>query len=162
MKRVPSHARKGTEKSFKRLMTGAGLALAISIGLSGCLSAPQTHGHIIDNEMLSQVQPGVSQEQVQLVLGSPDTTSTIGGQAYYYISTTVKESPIFGSEITDQRVVAVYFDAKGTVTNIANYGLQDGKVFDFIQRKTVTGGNDLGLLTQMLEGLGRGNPFKTN
>lgn len=144
----------------RALVRAAGLAMAIAAGglLGGCLNPPQPHGHVIDPDMLSQVTPGASQEQVQLLLGSPDTTSTIGGQAYYYISQMTKADPVFGNEIKDQRVVAVYFDEHGNVKNLASYGLQDGKVFDFLTRKTVTSGADLTWLGQMLEGLGRGNP----
>jgi outer membrane protein assembly factor BamE (lipoprotein component of BamABCDE complex) len=53
-------------------------------------------------------------------------------------------------DITDRRVVAVYFDKEGRVERIANYGMQDGVVFDFISRKTPTAGVEKTLLQQML------------
>ena len=40
-------------------------------------------------------------------------------------------------------------------TSIANYGMQDGKVFDFISRTTPTGGKDQNFLGQMLAGAGK-------
>ncbi len=61
-----------------------------------------------------------------------------------------------GSKLVDQRVLAIYFGPDGTVANIANYGLKDGKVFDFIKRVTPTGGKDLTFIGQVLSGLGRG------
>jgi outer membrane protein assembly factor BamE (lipoprotein component of BamABCDE complex) len=64
-------------------------------------------------------------------------------------------------KVIDQRVVAVYFDKKQQVERVANYGLQDGKVFDFISETTPTGGADQNFLQQVLTGmigLG-GNPF---
>ena len=33
-------------------------------------------------------------------------------------------------QVTDRRVVAVYFNDKGRVEKIANYGMKDGAVFD--------------------------------
>jgi outer membrane protein assembly factor BamE (lipoprotein component of BamABCDE complex) len=57
-------------------------------------------------------------------------------------------------------VLAVYFDDKGTVTQIADYGLKDGKVFDFVTKTTPTRGKDDNFLQQVLAGaLGGGNPF---
>ena len=38
--------------------------------------------------------------------------------------------------MTDQHVLAVYFDKSGKVDRIANYGMKDGKVFDFVSRTT--------------------------
>ena len=35
-------------------------------------------------------------------------------------------------QMTDQHVLAVYFDKGGKVSRIANYGMQDGKVFDYV------------------------------
>ena len=46
--------------------------------------------------------------------------------------------------------MAVYFDQEEIVTQLANYGLQDGRVFDFIARKTVTTGTELTVLRQIL------------
>jgi len=44
--------------------------------------------------------------------------------------------------MTDQNVIALYFDKSGKVERIANYGMQDGKVFDFVSRTTPTGGSN--------------------
>ena len=57
------------------------------------------------------------------------------------------------AEVVDQRVLAVYFDQTRRVERIANYGLKDGKVFDFLSRTTATGGQDLNLVKQILSGL---------
>lgn len=128
------------------------IPLLLALPLGGCFTKTYTHGHVITNSMLEQVQVGSSQEQVQLVLGSPSTTSNLNGQAYYYISQTTETTAFLAPDIVEQRVVAVYFDEEGYVRDIGNYGLQDGKVVDFITRKTRTGGADYGFLTQVLRG----------
>ena len=46
-------------------------------------------------------------------------------------------------EVTNQRVIAVYFDKQRRVQRLANYGLKDGKVFDFVSRTTPTSGVEL-------------------
>jgi outer membrane protein assembly factor BamE (lipoprotein component of BamABCDE complex) len=117
------------------------------------------HGYVLSENALEQVPVGSSREQVSLVLGTPSTTSALAGDTWYYITQSINENPIMGREVTDQRVLAVYFDENGAVRQISNYGLQDGKVFDFIERKTRTGGADISLIGQMLGAVGRTNPF---
>jgi len=128
------------------------LPLLLGLPLAGCFTQSYTHGHVISREMLDQVQIGSSQEQVELVLGSPSTTSSLDGLAYYYISQTTETMAFLRPEIVEQRVVSVYFDEEGYVRDLANYGLQDGKVIDFMSRKTKTGGADYGFITQILRG----------
>jgi len=47
------------------------------------------------------------------------------------------------------------------VKQVANYGMKDGKVFDFVSRTTPTGGRDSNFLQQVFAGMiGVGaNPF---
>jgi outer membrane protein assembly factor BamE (lipoprotein component of BamABCDE complex) len=54
-------------------------------------------------------------------------------------------------KVVDQRVVAVYFDKKRRVERLANYGLQDGKIFDFVSRTTPTAGQELSYLTYIFK-----------
>ncbi|ADZ70351.1 outer membrane protein assembly factor BamE [Polymorphum gilvum] len=129
--------------------------VVLGLTLGGCFTQSYNHGHAISQDMLDQIQVGSSRENVELVLGSPSTTSNISGDAYYYISQVAQTTAFMGSKIVEQRVVAVYFDEEGYVRDIGHYGLQDGKVFDFIKRTTRTGGADYGFLTQILRGATR-------
>ena len=56
-------------------------------------------------------------------------------------------------QVVDQRVLAIYFNSGKKVERIANYGLEDGKVFDFISRTTPTGGSEPSFIRNMLKGL---------
>jgi outer membrane protein assembly factor BamE (lipoprotein component of BamABCDE complex) len=142
---------------FSSLARWAGVA-ALSLSLGGCLGYDGSYnrGYVVDQHALDQVKPGSSAEQVLVVLGTPSTTSTIGGSAWYYISQKVDRPLAYSSpEITDQRVMAVYFTDQKKVDRIANYGLQDGKVFDFISRTTPTGGAEQGFLKNLFRNLMR-------
>ena len=89
-------------------------------------------------------------------LGTPATTAVVNnGQAFYYISSTQSQTSFFLPSEKDRQVVAVYFSPGGTVDRVANYGMQDGKVFDFISRTTATGGKDNNFLGQLLTGVGK-------
>ena len=133
-------------------------AFSIIFGLSGCASDITKHGHVFNDEDLAQVKEGMSRDQIILALGTPDTKSTVGQSAFYYISTTTKSSAAFlNPSIVDRRVVAVYFNKKETVERLANYGLQDGKVIDFIKRETPSKGSEDGLLKELFRNIGRPN-----
>jgi outer membrane protein assembly factor BamE (lipoprotein component of BamABCDE complex) len=143
----------------------AGAALvALVASLGGCntveLSKPSetiNQGYVMDEQALAAVPVGSSREQVLLSLGTPSTINTLDNEVFYYISQTRKRPVAFmKSKLVDQRVLAIYFSPDGTVSNIANYGLKDGKVFEFIKRVTPTSGKDLTFIGQILSGLGRG------
>ena len=90
---------------------------------------------------------GASQEQVLIVLGTPSTVATVSGEVFYYISQRgVQSADFMQQNVTDQRVIAVYFDKNRRVERLANYGLKDGKVFDFVSRTTPTSGQELSYL----------------
>jgi outer membrane protein assembly factor BamE (lipoprotein component of BamABCDE complex) len=137
------------------LVLTAALALA---PLSGCSMFEDNvvhRGYVFDEQNLSQVRVGSAAEQVLIVLGTPSTTSTVGGDAWYYISQRVERPAAFlPQHIADQHVYAVYFDKNKKVTRIANYGLEDGKVVDFSSRTTVTGGGENRLLQQLMKQVG--------
>lgn len=129
-----------------------GAVAMVAAGLGGCLGydGTLTRGYLLDQHALEQVRVGASAEQVLVLLGTPSTTSTIGGSAWYYVSQNVERAMAFSpTEVTDQRVLAVYFTPQKKVERIANYGLQDGKVFDFISRTTPTGGAEQGFVKNL-------------
>jgi outer membrane protein assembly factor BamE (lipoprotein component of BamABCDE complex) len=125
----------------------------------GCFGETFQRGYVLPEGALEQIPLGASQEQVLLVLGTPSTVATVSGEAFYYISQRAQRSISFEpTEITDQRVIAVYFDKDRKVQRLAEYGIKDGKVFDFISRTTPTSGNENNIITYMFRTItGRGS-----
>lgn len=152
----------------------ASVALGATLLLGACnTSEVLNQGYIVDEQTVALVPVGSSREQVLLALGSPSTTATFGNEVFYYISQKrVRPVAFMQPRIVDQRVLAVYFNKTGTVDHLANYGLQNGQLFDFISRTTPTGGRDVSFLGQILEpgappsiglpGAGENNPVDTN
>ena len=135
-----------------------GLALCAALVAGGCLGydGDFDRGYQVDPDTLSQVKVGATTKPEALaLLGTPSTTSTVGGDAWYYIGQKMKHPLSFMPvQMTDQHVLAVYFDQKsGKVDRIANYGMKDGKVFDFVSRTTPTGGAEPDMLRNMMGGL---------
>jgi outer membrane protein assembly factor BamE (lipoprotein component of BamABCDE complex) len=119
----------------------AGLLL---LGLSGCFSETYQKGYIVPEGALEQIPIGASQEQVLILLGTPSTVATVSGEAFYYISQRAERPVAFmQQETVDQRVIAVYFDKNRRVERLANYGIKDGKIFDFVSRTTPTSGREI-------------------
>ncbi|MBX9931587.1 MAG: outer membrane protein assembly factor BamE [Methylobacterium sp.] len=128
--------------------------------LSGCIGEDLRHGYQIDQAALATVKPGMSAEQVLQILGTPSTVSTVGNKSWYYISQNTRRTVLFlGEQVEDQKVTAVYFNAGFKVERVALYGLQDGRVFDFIERTTPSSGADRAFLSQLFRGLTRYEPF---
>jgi len=152
-----------TEKGGRpaRTRSHAVLAAVVCLALAGCTGVGETlnRGYVLTPETLEQIAVGASREQVLLSLGSPSTTGTLGGEVFYYISQKASRPVAFmNPEIVDQRVLAIYFDTDGRVTEVAEYGMKDGKVFDFLSRKTPTGGADYGFIGQILRGATKVGP----
>jgi outer membrane protein assembly factor BamE (lipoprotein component of BamABCDE complex) len=145
-----------------RARHGARIALALSavLTLAACGAQIDRHGHVFVDVDLSQIQAGMSKDQVKSVLGSPDTTSTIGGDAYYYISTTQKSVAFLKPWEIDRQVVAVYFDGGEKVQQVANYGLKDGIVVNYYKGETPARGKDLTLLEQIFGNISNRKMFK--
>jgi outer membrane protein assembly factor BamE (lipoprotein component of BamABCDE complex) len=133
----------------------AALALWAALVLAGCAATTVKHGHHFSESDLQQVQPGMSQEAVRNALGTPDTTSAVSGNtAYYYISSTTKQSAFFKPDEVDRKVVAVYFNQVGSVEKVAHYGLKDGQVVDYNNRETLAHLRDKSFISRFFRGVG--------
>jgi outer membrane protein assembly factor BamE (lipoprotein component of BamABCDE complex) len=133
------------------------LAFAGALVLAACGYGTETlqRGYVLPEGALEQVPVGATQEQVLIVLGTPSTVATVNGEAFYYISQKAQRSVAFmPHEVVDQRVIAVYFDKERRVTRLANYGMKDGKIFDFHSETTPTGGQELSYLRNIFKNVG--------
>jgi outer membrane protein assembly factor BamE (lipoprotein component of BamABCDE complex) len=137
------------------------LAVAIAAALSACAPITTKHGHQFQETDIQQIQPGMSSDSVRLALGTPATTSTVaGGNTYYYISSTETQSAFFKPTEVDRKVLAVYCSPTGSVERVANYGMKDGQLFDYVKRETPSHIRDQGLLKQIFRGIGQRQLFE--
>ena len=128
------------------------MVLALGGLPGGCFGETFQRGYVLPDGALQQIPLGASQEQVLLVLGTPSTVATVSGEAFYYISQRAERAVSFmPTHIVDQRVIAVYFDKNRQVRRLANYGLKDGKIFDFVSRSTPTSGQEMSYLTPLFK-----------
>jgi outer membrane protein assembly factor BamE (lipoprotein component of BamABCDE complex) len=132
-----------------RAVAAIGLVCAM---LGACTGEQFQKGYILPQGALEQIPIGASQDQVLIVMGTPSTVATLNGEVFYYISQRSERPVAFmNQKVVDQRVIAIYFDKNRQVQRLANYGLQDGKIFDFISRTTPTSGQELSYLTPLFK-----------
>jgi outer membrane protein assembly factor BamE (lipoprotein component of BamABCDE complex) len=129
----------------------ASAAIALGLLLGGCLTQSYNRGYILAEGALEQIPLGAPQEQVLITLGTPSTVATVSGEVFYYISQRTEQTSFLPEKIVDQRVIAVYFDKNRRVERLANYGLQDGKIFDYVSRTTPTGGQEMSYLVYIFK-----------
>src|SRR5580700_7874344 len=141
---------RGLTARWRGLRTTAAVVLVCAV-LGGCGEQFQK-GYILPPGALEQIPIGASQDQVLIVMGTPSTVATLNGEVFYYISQR-SERPIafMNQKVVDQRVIAIYFDKNRQVQRLANYGMQDGKIFDFISRTTPTSGQEMSYLTPLFK-----------
>jgi outer membrane protein assembly factor BamE (lipoprotein component of BamABCDE complex) len=128
-------------------------AVVLAAPLAGCLNydGVVNRGAVFEERKVAQVKPGMPAAQVMTTLGTPSTTSTVGGEAWYYVSQRLERSFAFMPEkVSDQHVLAVYFDKNKNVQRIADYGMADGKVIDFQTRATPSAGSETNMLRSMM------------
>lgn len=138
---VPAH------RKIRLIIAG----LLLSTALQACdATRIDRHGHVFTDIDLQQIHPGVSKDQVRQTLGTPDTTGTLDGDVFYYISSMQRTRPMGRPKVIERKILAIYFDQNQTVRQVANYGLKDGKVIDFIKGGTPASGKQLTALQQLL------------
>jgi outer membrane protein assembly factor BamE (lipoprotein component of BamABCDE complex) len=148
-RRAPS-PRRPTAR-WRGFRTIAAMALMCA-ALGACVGEQFQKGYILPPGALEQIPIGASQDQVLIVMGTPSTVATLNGEVFYYISQRSERKVAFmNQKVVDQRVIAIYFDKNRQVQRLANYGLQDGKIFDFISRTTATSGQELSYLTPLFK-----------
>ena len=132
-------------------------AAAALLSLAACAPNIDHRGYLPRSQDIQQLRIGMSKAEVESLLGSPSTTATVNtsGDSYYYVSSVVREQPVVGTQVTDRQVIAVRFDFTDRVQNFAHYGLEDGRVVNFIDRETPTEGREASIVREFFGNLGK-------
>ena len=149
-------------------------ALAMLLALGGCsyippmpplpgldaFDAPRIlRGQKVDEEELRQVTVGVStRTDVEALLGSPTATSTFNDNEWYYISSVTRQRPGRALAVSDQQVVIVRFDGRGTVTEVRRQGEEQMRDVRMVSRETPSPGTERTILQELFGNIGRLGP----
>lgn len=126
------------------------------IGLAACEPTYTNHGFAPQLAQLDEIQAGAdTRGSVLRKLGRPSSIGTFDSESWYYDASRVERFAFYAPEVIDRKVVAIRFDERGLVTNVARYGIEDGQVIDLITRRTPTYGREVTVLQQLFGNLGR-------
>jgi outer membrane protein assembly factor BamE (lipoprotein component of BamABCDE complex) len=142
------------------LRLGRGAALAALIGAaalsSGCTSIREHQGQLLDEALVSAVQPGVdNRDSVAATLGRPTFVGQFDQHDWYYVSRDTKQLA-FGSPKADkQTVLHVRFDEAGNVASVNRTGLEQVASISPMGGKTPTLGRNRSFFDELFGGIGQ-------
>ena len=150
----PSH----TNISHPRYIRFA-LFFVASLGLAavgGCGDRISSHGHIINENELKQINIGTTtRADILDMLGQPSFKGAFDTQKLYY-SSQVMLQPVASTKQTQKRIVYIFtFDDKNILQSIDLINKEDGLQIAHIDDKTPTPGDTFGILEQVFSNLKR-------
>lgn len=119
--------------SFSRVFRAAGLAAGMA-GLAtsvGCSQVPRIvteyridvqQGNLLTQEMVSQLRPGLSRDQVRFILGSPMLVDMFHANRWDYVYRLQKGA----TREVETRLFTVFFDAEGKLERVAGDVVPEG------------------------------------
>jgi outer membrane protein assembly factor BamE (lipoprotein component of BamABCDE complex) len=150
----PSH----TNISYPRYIRFA-LFFVASLGLAavgGCGDRISSHGHIINENELKQINIGTTtRADILDMLGQPSFKGAFDTQKLYY-SSQVMLQPVASTKQTQKRIVYIFtLDDKNILQSIDLANKEDGLQIAHIDDKTPTPGDTFGILEQVFSNLKR-------
>ncbi len=114
-----------TGKRVSGKMIGGIALVAATLAAGGCSSIRENRGYIVDQTLVSAIQPGIdNQQSVTATLGRPTFTSQFGDPTWYYVSSVTGRKPFVRPKIATHNVLAVKFDAAGNVVSADKSGIE--------------------------------------
>ena len=150
----PSH----TNISHPRYIRFA-LFFVASLGLAavgGCGDRISSHGHIINENELKQINIGTTtRADILDMLGQPSFKGAFDTQKLYY-SSQVMLQPVASTKQTQKRIIYIFtLDDKSILQSIDLMNKEDGLQIAHIDDKTPTPGDTFGILEQVFSNLKR-------
>ncbi len=132
------------------------ICAVFSVSLGSCARIIDNRGYVFEEEKLSLLKTGINtQDDIRALLGSPTIESVVAGTVFFYIYSRFETYTVFAPQETERRVLAIYFDDEGILSDYAYYGKEDGHIIAYIERETETRGKELTVLQQIFGNIGR-------
>jgi outer membrane protein assembly factor BamE (lipoprotein component of BamABCDE complex) len=149
------------------LLTGATIAGALALG--GCSAVRQHQGYVIENTLVSAIQPGTdNKDSVMNTLGRPTFAGTFDQNDWYYVSRDTRNMGYSQPHAVSQTILHVHFDRSGNVASIDHRGLEQVASIHPSGDKTPTLGNHRNLFDELFGNIGavgasgKGGPTSDN
>lgn len=147
----------------------AGLAVA-AIAVSGCSRIQQNQGYLVDETLVTSIQPGVdNRDSVAKTLGRPTFSAQFDSGEWYYVSRNTGQYAFAKPKVMTQSILVVSFDTAGNVTKVERRGMEQIASIDPEKDTTPTLGRETGFFEDLFGNIGQvgaggigGGPNGTN
>jgi outer membrane protein assembly factor BamE (lipoprotein component of BamABCDE complex) len=142
----------------------------LAVGAGGCSRIKQNQGYLVDETLLSSIQPGVdNRDSVAKTLGRPTFSAQFDAGEWYYITRNTEQFAFAQPKVKTQSILIISFDQGGSVTKVERRGMDQIAQINPEKDKTPTLGRESGLLEEIFGNLGSvgsggfgGGPNNTN
>lgn len=144
-------------RSFVTCVAICGLAVLTT----ACNPVLRTHGYVpLEDAKPQAVNPDTDTKASVLArLGNPSVKSTfdedIAEDTWFYMNSVRQRYAYLRPQIEERTITAITFNEDGQVQKVAEYGIEDGRYVNFVDRKTPTRGRELSVLEQVFGTIGR-------
>ena len=140
------------------LPIGPRTALAFVMGaamLAGCTSIRDHQGYILDDSLVTGIQPGVdNRESVAGTLGRPTFVGQFDDRDWYYVSRETRQFAFNNPRPRQNDVIHVRFDEAGNVVSVERTGLELVANINPSNEETPTLGRERSLLEELFGNIG--------
>ena len=129
--------------------------LASGLLASGCAQIRTHQGYIMDETLVTSIQPGVdNRESVAGTLGRPTFTGQFDDRDWYYVSRNSRQLAFAMPRPTEQTVLHVRFDEAGNVQSVERTGIELVANVEPTDKETPTLGRDSSLFEELFGNIG--------
>jgi len=140
--------------------SGSRALLALALGgalTAGCSSVRDHQGYLVDEALISAIQPGVdNRDSVAGTLGRPTFTGQFDREQrdWYYVSRDTRQAAFTLPRPSAQTVLHVTFDPAGNVQAVQRTGVELAVNINPDNRQTPTLGRNRSLLQELFGNIG--------
>ena len=134
--------------------------IALGVSASACNPILRNHGYVPTATAKPQeVNPDTDTKATVLArLGNPSVKGTfdedIKDDTWYYMNIVRQRYAYLRPQIEERTITAITFNEDGQVQQVAEYGLEDGRYVNYVDRKTPTRGREISVLEQIFGTIG--------
>jgi outer membrane protein assembly factor BamE (lipoprotein component of BamABCDE complex) len=127
-----------------------------AMALCACTPTVEVRGNLPAVDALAQIQIGeTTEEQTQLLLGTPSSITNYGQENWHYIYQKIKTVSFFTPREVDYATITVSFDTNGKVNSVTKLGKKDRKSIDLVTRETPSAGREFSIMEQLVGNVGK-------
>ncbi|KAB7647560.1 outer membrane protein assembly factor BamE [Polymorphobacter fuscus] len=130
--------------------------VAVVITAGGCTRIRQNQGYLVDETLVTSIQPGVdNRESVSKTLGRPTFAGQFDSKEWYYVTRITGQYAFAQPKVLSQSILVVSFDGAGNVAKVERRGLEQVARINPSKDRTETLGRDTGLLQELFGNIGQ-------